>query len=106
MNLADPFAAFTLGQVLGDPPPSPRVTPTWSGKFRPTIWAEVDVAAAHRARERREAMCESKKRYDKRGAQSAINLIQRTGRARHMRAYACPICQGWHIARNTNDHEN
>lgn len=49
-------------------------------------------------------MCESKMRYrDKRDALTAVNSFRRNrgrhGRPNALRAYACPICKGWHLTK-------
>ena len=52
-----------------------------------------------------QAMCGSKKRLpDKRAAQTAINQFNSRGHGRHgrpewLRAYPCPICEGWHLTK-------
>ncbi len=46
-----------------------------------------------------------KTRYpDRKAAQSAINLFNRSKRGRHgrpesVRSYACPNCHGWHLTK-------
>jgi hypothetical protein len=51
----------------------------------------------------RKSMCESKNRYDKRGARTMLNAFARSrgrhGRPENLRAYPCPFCAGWHLTK-------
>lgn len=51
----------------------------------------------------RQSMCESKARYDKRGARTLLNAFARKrgrhGRPENLRAYPCPFCAGWHLTK-------
>jgi hypothetical protein len=54
-------------------------------------------------------MCSDKTRYaDKRDAQTAMNKFKtkrgRHGRPERLRAYACPLCRGWHLTKGDNEH--
>lgn len=49
-------------------------------------------------------MCFSKRRYDRRGVRSVLNCFSRVrgrhGRPEGLRAYACPLCCGWHVTKS------
>jgi hypothetical protein len=55
----------------------------------------------------REAMCERKSRYDKRGARTTLNDFAkkrgRHGRPDNLRAYPCPFCAGWHLTKAVSE---
>lgn len=73
------------------------------------LGAVMDAAIIRRVVARRSYVvrsCTSKRRYDdKKAAVSHINLMLRHGRGntRHLRAYPCEECHGYHITKDEPD---
>lgn len=40
--------------------------------------------------------CNGKIKYDKKGATTMMNFLERKGR-KNLRIYDCPLCGGWHL---------